>query len=611
MIKKTKFRSGKYLIPVTLKFDGDKIFIQFKFNRNLISEIKAMEGARWHGFDEKNPRKIWSVKNSPRNIFQINYLQGLNPYSYFDSEIICHTYNRPLRNHQKDMTNFILTRHHCIIAGDLGIGKTLTAIEAMERSGFKDWWYIAPKSVLKAIERELKIWNSEIHPKFITYQGLVKIIKNWENQKAPRGVIFDESSRIKNPNAQRSQAAMILANDIRTDWGKDGYIILMSGAPAPRSPVDWWSQCEIACPGFLKEGNQMKFKKRLAIIVDKESITGGVYPSLESWLDDEKKCKICGQYQENHSDDHKFEPSKNEVSFLYQRMNGLVMVKLKKDCLDIPDKQYRIIQLEPSNQIINLAKTIVAQAPTVISGITLLRELSDGFQYQEEETGVKECSICHGTKKINNPLYTGLSPKEISKNGFEYGPEVINCDGCNGNGVIKVYKRISVQIDCPKEKALINLLDEYTEIGRTVIYAGFTGSVDRCVQICQKCGWETIRVDGRGWMLSETLKGDALDIFQDQLTKYPRVAFVAQPSAGGLGLTLTASPTIIYYSNDFNAESRIQSEARIHRLGMDENRGATIIDLIHLETDQLILDNLKKKRQLQSLTLGEVEKVLG
>ena len=73
-----------------------------------------------------------------------------------------------------------------------------------------------------------------------------------------------------------------------------------------------------------------------------------------------------------------------------------------------------------------------------------------------------------------------------------------------------------------------------------------------------------------------------------------------------MGLTLTASPTIVYYSNDFNAESRIQSEDRIHRMGMDVNRGATIIDIVHLSSDELVLNNLRNKRKLQSLTLGEM-----
>jgi hypothetical protein len=85
---------------------------------------------------------------------------------------------------------------------------------------------------------------------------------------------------------------------------------------------------------------------------------------------------------------------------------------------------------------------------------------------------------------------------------------------------------------------------------------------------------------------------------------------VGQPGAAGMGLTLTASPSIVYWSNDFNAESRIQSEDRIHRPGMDLNRGATIYDLVHLPTDLHILSNLKKKRDLQALTMGDFSAIV-
>ncbi len=410
--KQVKLRAGNFRIPVSLIYNDDRIFVKFRYNKKLIAEVKAMEGARYHGFDEVNPRKIWSIADSQRNAFQLAYLQGENPYSRFDAEIIEHNFKRPLYIHQKEFSDFMLTIRQGIIAGEMGTGKTLAAIEVMERSGFSgtNWWYIAPKSGLKAVEREFRIWKSMVYPKMMTYEKLVKTMKEWpKGQKAPCGVFFDESARVKNPTAQRSQAAKILADGIRDDWGDDGYIILMSGAPAPRSPADWWHQCEIACPGFLKEGSLMKFKKRLAIIVEKESErAGGVYPHLESWLDDEKKCVTCGQYQDapvhqvndpmmlGIDFDHKYKASKNEVSFLYERMKGLVLVKFKKDCLDLPEKQYRIIELEPSQKILNLARTILTQATTTIGGITLLRELSDGFQYQKIEDGTEICPVCRG-----------------------------------------------------------------------------------------------------------------------------------------------------------------------------------------------------------------------
>lgn len=605
--EEVKLKAGKFRIPVILFYNDDKIYVKFRYNKKLITEIKSFEGAKWHGFDEP-PRKIWSIADSQRNAFQLSYLQGHDPYQRFDAKIIKHDFERPLYEHQKEFANFILTMKQGIIAGEMGTGKTLAAIEIMERSGFPGnmWYYVAPKSGLKAVEREFRIWKSMVYPKMMTYEKLVKTMKEWpEGQKAPRGVFFDESARAKNPTTQRSQACKILADGIRDDWGDEGCIVLMSGAPAPKSPADWWHQCEIACPGFLKEGSLMKFKKRLAIIVEKESErAGGVYPHLESWLDDPKKCATCGQLQdaEIHKvtndmsvefDCHSFKTSKNEVSFLYERMQGLVLVKFKKDCLDLPDKQYRTIELEPSQKILNLARTILSRATTTIGGITLLRELSDGFQYQKIEDGTEVCTVCKGEKKIPDPTNEN---------------KLVDCDGCGGVGIRKRYKRIATQIECPKETAIRDLLDEMNDVGRIVIYAGFTGSVDRCVDICKAVGWETIRVDGRGWQCG--LVGDPLDIFQDQIDKHPRVAFIGQPGAAGMGLTLTASLVIVYYSNDFDFEHRVQSEDRIHRPGMDLNRGATIIDLVHLPTDQIVLDNLQKKKKLQAMTLGEMAEVL-
>ncbi len=596
---KTKLRAGKYIIPAELIYAEQRIFIKFPFNRTLIAEIKNLDGWHWHGHDT-SPRKIWSIADSPHNEFRLAYLKGENPYKYYDSKIILHNYSRPLYEHQKDFSNFTLTMRRCVIAGEMGTGKSLALIEVMERSGMDDWWWVAPRSGIMAVERELRIWKSKIKPKMVTYAGLTKLIKNWEDGKAtPRGIIFDESSRVKNPTAQRSQAAMALANGNRDDHPTDGYVVLMSGAPAPRTPVDWYWQCEIACPGFLKEGSQMKFKKRLGIVVEKESLTGGVFPHLESWLDDENKCATCGELKDhfNHfpSDDdsyHTYQKSKNEVAFLYERMKGLVIVKLKKDCLDLPDKIYRIIKLPVSQKIENIAKSIVSTAKTVIAGITLLRELSDGFQYVEECIGKMLCPVCKGKKLMPDPLDSNNK---------------IACDGCGGIGEKKKYQRVAQQLETPKDPALRDLLDEHTEVGRIVVYAGFTGSVDRCVSICEDCGWKVIRVDGRGW---SSPFDDPLETFQNEQEKHPLVAFVAQPGAGGMGLTLHASPSIVYYSNDFNAESRVQSEDRIHRIGMDQNRGATIIDLVHLQTDNLILDNLKKKRRLQALTLGDLQGAL-
>ena len=43
--------------------------------------------------------------------------------------------------------------------------------------------------------------------------------------------------------------------------------------------------------------------------------------------------------------------------------------------------------------------------------------------------------------------------------------------------------------------------------------------------------------------------------------------FVGNPRTGGYGLTLTAADTVVYFSNSFDLEVRLQSEDRAHRIG--------------------------------------------
>ena len=60
-IREIKVRAGNYWKPMTLRIKGDRIECAFGYNKILLDEIRNMEGAKWHGYDEKNPRKIWSI----------------------------------------------------------------------------------------------------------------------------------------------------------------------------------------------------------------------------------------------------------------------------------------------------------------------------------------------------------------------------------------------------------------------------------------------------------------------------------------------------------------------------------------------------------------------
>ena len=96
---------------------------------------------------------------------------------------------------------------------------------------------------------------------------------------------------------------------------------------------------------------------------------------------------------------------------------------------------------------------------------------------------------------------------------------------------------------------------------------------------------------------------------QDIVTKFQEPSsdlrfFVGNPRTGGYGLTLTAATTVVYYSNSFDLEVRLQSEDRAHRIGQTSN--VTYVDLIATDTvDEHIVKALRNKINIASAVLGE------
>jgi SNF2 family DNA or RNA helicase len=79
---------------------------------------------------------------------------------------------------------------------------------------------------------------------------------------------------------------------------------------------------------------------------------------------------------------------------------------------------------------------------------------------------------------------------------------------------------------------------------------------------------------------------------------------LATHKTGGYGITLTAASTVIYYSNGYDLEKRLQSEDRAHRIG--QKKSVTYIDLIAEKTvDEKIVKALRKKIDIASQVMGE------
>jgi SNF2 family DNA or RNA helicase len=61
---------------------------------------------------------------------------------------------------------------------------------------------------------------------------------------------------------------------------------------------------------------------------------------------------------------------------------------------------------------------------------------------------------------------------------------------------------------------------------------------------------------------------------------------------------------MVYYSNSYDLEIRLQSEDRAHRIG--QTKSVTYIDLVSPDTtDEMILDALRRKINIASTVLNE------
>lgn len=80
--------------------------------------------------------------------------------------------------------------------------------------------------------------------------------------------------------------------------------------------------------------------------------------------------------------------------------------------------------------------------------------------------------------------------------------------------------------------------------------------------------------------------------------------FIGNPQTGGMGITLTAANTVVYYSNSHNLEHRLQSEDRAHRIGQTKN--VNYVDLVCPGTiDEKIIKALRSKKQVASTVMNE------
>ena len=238
---------------------------------------------------------------------------------------------------------------------------------------------------------------------------------------------------------------------------------------------------------------------------------------------------------------------------LSDQLKGFSYRVLKEDCLDLPDKIYmkRNIKLSPDQKKLYLQMKETALANLNGKQVTTVNALTQLMRLHQITCG-------HFTSDDG-------STQPIVNNRIDELMDVL--EETEGKAIIWAHYQYDIT------EIIKAIVKEYGP-GSVVDYYGLTPQDERQPNIKK---------------------------FQDD----PRCRFmVGTPSTGGYGITLTAANTVIYYSNGYDLEKRLQSEDRAHRIG--QQKSVTYVDLICDETvDEKIVKALRKKINIASEVLGE------
>ena len=155
-------------------------------------------------------------------------------------------------------------------------------------------------------------------------------------------------------------------------------------------------------------------------------------------------------------------------------------------------------------------------------------------------------------------------------------------------------------VSSAKLNALSDIIDTaIAEDKKIVVMARFVPELDDIQELLEKkkIGYAVVRGG---------VKDRDSEIHRFQYADKCRV-FVGQIAAAGLGITLTAASTMIFYSLDYSMSNFEQAKARIHRAGQTEK--CHYIYLVCKDTvDRKVLYALRKKINLAKMLVDDYRK---
>lgn len=354
-------------------------------------------------------------------------------------------------------------------------------------------------------------------------------------------IVVDESSRIKTPNSRRTQAVMALRQLAE-------YARIATGTPITNAPMDIFAQLEFLESGLLGTTSFRSFTAEYAELVDLTDVTDEDYFRNSRMLKNNPRLAHA-QLVKKDADGA---PRWRNLDKLQRLLEPHTYRVLKRDCLDLPEKifQTHYFELEPQQQRAyalmqeeHRVELVEGEILSVskLAAIGKLQQITSGFVLQED----------------NEPHYVS-----------------------EGN---------------PRLSALLDVIEDAP--GKVIVWAKFKEELRAIAAALRADKHEVVEYHGGIGREDREL---AVDAFQHGTAR----VFVGQPRSGGIGLTLTAAESVIYYSNEYSLETRLQSEDRAHRIGT--TRHVVYTDLVATDTiDERIAAVLQRKASVAATILGD------
>lgn len=197
-------------------------------------------------------------------------------------------------------------------------------------------------------------------------------------------------------------------------------------------------------------------------------------------------------------------------------------------------------------------------------------------------------------EEIKEDSYTELENSEITVRNVL--TRLLRLQQITG-GYVNTDDATQKQVSRAKLEMLKEIVSDIVEADKkVVIFARFVAEIEAIKKLMDELKIQY------SWIAGEVPikeRGEKVKIFQEDPDCK---VFIAQIQTAGLGITLHAADTAVFYSVDFNYANYEQARARIHRIGQKNN--CTYIHLLAKNTvDEHVMKALQKKEDMAKMVV--------